>query len=167
MEIATDAIDWARNKAQEFVVWWYGLSLKSLSASITTTARTIGENMFGKAEADGARALGGPVRAGGLYEVAERAPEIYRQGNRAWMIAHGSGQVVNMQRYREERTDRSAQRISSPQAGMNRMVAEMRGLHELTVNLRTAPGTSATVEQKRTQGHVSKFNLGKQGGAAL
>lgn len=146
-----------------------GASIKS-GEGVLGKAKSIGDRIFGKTAPDGARALGGPVRAGGLYEVAEHAPEIYRQGNRAWVIANGArgGQVVNMQRYRDDREEsRTAKRIPSAQASMGRVATEMRGLHELTVNLRTAPGTSATVEQKRTSGNVSKFNLGKQGGAAL
>jgi nucleoid-associated protein YgaU len=140
-----------------------GASIKS-GEGILGKAKEAGERIFGKA--DGTRALGGPVSKGRMYEIAERAPEIVEQGNRAYLYAKQAGKVVNLQQYRAERETKHT-RIPSPQASMGRVVTEMRGLHELTVNLRTAPGTTASVEQKRTQGHVSKFNLGKQGGAAL
>lgn len=163
LQIATDAIDWARDKAQGFMDWWNGLSLKSISASITTTAN----RMFGGGDegTDGSRALGGPVRNGGIYEVAERGPEIFRTGNRAYLMAAKGGNVIPMAQYRNQRDERTAQRIPSAQASMGKVVTEMRGMHELTVNLRTAPGTEARVEQKRTSGNASKFNLGKQAGA--
>lgn len=163
LKIATDAIDWARTKAEEFRAWWDSFSLKSISASITTTANRI----FGGGDegTDGSRALGGPVRNGGIYEVAERGPEIFRTGNRAYLMAAKGGNVIPMAQYRNQRDDRTAQRIPSAQASMGKVVTEMRGMHELTVNLRTAPGTEARVEQKRTSGNASKFNLGKQAGA--
>lgn len=163
LNIATDAIDWARSKAEEFRAWWDSFSLKSISASITTTANRIFGG--GESSADGARALGGPVRNGGIYEVAERGPEIFRTGNRAYLMAAKGGNVVPMAQYRNQRDDRTAQRIPSAQASMGNVVTEMRGMHELTINLRTAPGTEARVEQKRTSGNASKFNLGKQAGA--
>lgn len=94
LNIATGAIDWARKKAEEFKAWWDSFTLKSISASISTTATTIGERMFGKSTPDGARATGGPVRAGGIYRINELGPELLRQGGRTYLMADQDSNVV-------------------------------------------------------------------------
>lgn len=51
-------------------------------------------SLFGSAPG---RAIGGPVRAGGLYEVGERGPEMLSAGGRNYMIPNRAGMVAPMQ----------------------------------------------------------------------
>lgn len=105
LQIATVAIDWARQKAEEFRAWWESFSLKSVTASVTTSINKtvnesfigkIGRNLFGGGEAkpDGARASGGPVRAGGIYRVNEQGPELLRQRGGTYLMADQDSNVV-------------------------------------------------------------------------
>ena len=105
LKIATDAIDWARQKAEEFKAFWDGFSLKSVTASITTTATTIGNRIFGGGE-DGARANGGPVRAGGIYRVNELGPELLRQRGQTYLMADQDSNVIPLRNMANRTHDR-------------------------------------------------------------
>ena len=57
--------------------------------------------------------------------------------------------------------------IPSAQGSVNQFMHDMKGQHELTVNVKSAPGVEAGVEEVKTTGNASSFNLGKQGVGAL
>ena len=56
--------------------------------------------------------------------------------------------------------------IQTAASAVKSFTQEVRGQHELTVNLKAAPGVEYSVAEKKTTGVASKFNLGKQAGAA-
>ena len=55
--------------------------------------------------------------------------------------------------------------IKSPQGSMNSFMQQMKGQHELTLNLKSAPGVKYEIENQKTTGNASTFNLGNQAGA--
>ncbi len=104
LNIATGAIDWAREKMQGFLDWWNNLSLKSITASIQGAMPSWMGG--GEAKADGARASGGPVRAGGIYRVNELGPELLRQGGQTYLMADRDSNVVPLRNMVKRTNDR-------------------------------------------------------------
>jgi hypothetical protein len=123
LRIATDTLDWARQKAEAFRAWWESFTLKSVTASITTSVvrsvaspssisesksvfglgKAIGAKLFG-GKVDGARASGGSVRAGGIYRVNELGPELLRMQGQTYLMADQNANVIPM-RNMVERTN--------------------------------------------------------------
>lgn len=61
--------------------------------------------------------------------------------------------------------DNRVEPIRSPVVQMQSFMHELKGQHELTLNLKAAPGVSYSIEKQKTTGSASKFNLGNQAGA--
>jgi hypothetical protein len=59
-----------------------------------------------------------------------------------------------------------AKPIKTPAAALQKVVGEMRGQHDLNLNIKAAPGVAYNIESKQSVGD-SRFNVGKQAGAAL
>lgn len=55
--------------------------------------------------------------------------------------------------------------IQSTAGAVKQLSSEVRGQHELTVNLKAAPGVVYNVEDKKSTGQASRFDVGKQAGA--
>lgn len=102
LKVAIPALLYAREKAKEFVDWWNNISLKNITASISTR---VSESWVGKGynaakkwlggdKADGARAAGGPVSAGGIYRVNELGPELLSMGGMTYLMASQPGYVT-------------------------------------------------------------------------
>ncbi|WP_287601228.1 phage tail tape measure protein [Thiothrix sp.] len=70
-----------------------GASIKS-GEGVLGTAKAIGDRIFGKTAPDGARASGGPVRAGGIYRVNELGPELLRMRGQTYLMADQNANVI-------------------------------------------------------------------------
>lgn len=55
--------------------------------------------------------------------------------------------------------------IQSTAGAVKQLTGEVRGQHELTVNLKAAPGVTYNIEDKKSTGQASRFDVGKQAGA--
>lgn len=55
--------------------------------------------------------------------------------------------------------------VESMRSSINNFFGNLKGQHELTLNLKAAPGVSYSIENQKTTGSASKFNLGNQAGA--
>ncbi len=55
--------------------------------------------------------------------------------------------------------------IQSTAGAVKQLSSEVRGQHELTVNVKAAPGVVYNVEDKKSTGQASRFDVGKQAGA--
>lgn len=93
--------------------------------------------------------------------VTERLPELPSVDDVKSTASNVLDGALNLVGLGEEES--SIKPIPTPQAAAQRMVAEMKGQHELTVKLKAEAGTSATVESQKTTGNASTFNLGDQG----
>ena len=62
-----------------------------MAQGLTIRVTKIEETVSAPASTDGNRALGGPVRAGGLYLVGERGPELFQPQQNGQIIPNGGG----------------------------------------------------------------------------
>lgn len=82
-----------------------GASIKS-GEGVLGTAKAIGDRIFGKTAPDGARASGGPVRAGGIYRVNELGPELLRMRGQTYLMADQNANVVPLRNMVNRTNDR-------------------------------------------------------------
>lgn len=69
----------------------------------------------GKAKNITGRAAGGPVRAGGLYEVNERGPELFSTGGRDYlMMGNHSGQIIPNHQLQQQQSGGGGVTVNGP-----------------------------------------------------
>ncbi len=103
-------------------------------------------------------------------EAYMRMGNLMRQGQayaeEARQLAGVAQQTISDNQQLAATSNSTVRPIPTAASAVQKFMGEVRGQHELTLNLKAAPGVQYSVAEKKTTGVASKFNLGKQAGAA-
>lgn len=125
-----DKIAWLRDTLK-----WLGDGLASigLKSDKATLRMDISEFGGGAADYAGGRAMGGLVRAGALYRINERLPEMLIRGSNTYLLNDRPGRVEPLERIHSHRALNHIIPFPTPKTGRIRQAAErVGGMRPLT-----------------------------------